>query len=135
MGADFAKKNGEKDFIVDAIKYHEKEEGPSLLCHLVQAANNLSKARPGARRSQMENFINRLEDLESVGNSFDGVERTFAVQSGKEVRVIVDSSKVTDKQAQMLSRDIVKKVERELNYPGQIKVSVVRETRIVEHAR
>ncbi|MEZ4871915.1 MAG: ribonuclease Y [Bdellovibrionales bacterium] len=135
-GAEFAKKHGEKEKIVKAIRQHEGEEpASSLLSHIVQAANNLSKARPGARREMMESFIRRLEDLESVGNSFDGVERTFAIQSGKEVRVIVDSSKVTDEQASMLSRDISKKIMRELNYPGQIKVAVVRETRIVEHAR
>ena len=83
----------------------------------------------------MENYIRRLEDLESIGNSFDGVSRTFAIQSGKEIRVLVDSSKVTDEQSIMLSRDIARKIERELNYPGQVKVTVVRETRMVEHAR
>ena len=135
-GAEFARKHGEKEKIVKAIRQHENEEpAESVLSHIVQAANNLSKARPGARREMMETYIRRLEDLESVANSFDGVERTFAIQSGKEVRVIVDSSRVTDEQAGMLSRDISKKIQRELNYPGQIKVAVVRETRIVEHAR
>lgn len=137
-GADFAKKHGETDEVCKAIRYHEEEEDlpdNNWLIQITQAANNLSKNRPGARRSMMENFIRRLEDLESIGNSFDGVERTYAIQSGKEIRVIVDSSKVTDEQSNMLSRDIAKKIERELSYPGQIKVSVVRETRIVEHAR
>jgi len=139
VGAEFAKKHGEKKDVCNAIFYHEPDSESlstnSLLVQLVQAANNLSKNRPGARRSMMENYIHRLEDLESIGNSFDGVERTYAIQSGKEIRVIVDSSKVTDEQSNMLSRDIAKKIERELSYPGQIKVSVVRETRIVEHAR
>ncbi|MCB0414544.1 MAG: ribonuclease Y [Bdellovibrionales bacterium] len=135
-GAEFAKKYGEAESVIKAIRGHEgTSEDKTLLVQLIQAANNLSKDRPGARRSQMENYIRRLEDLESIGNSFDGVERTFAIQSGKEIRVIVDSANVTDDQAQMLSRDIVRKIERELNYPGQIKVAVVRETRIVEHAR
>lgn len=83
----------------------------------------------------MENYIRRLEDLESIGNSFDGVSRTFAIQAGKEVRVLVDSAKITDDQSKMLVRDIARKIERELNYQGQVKVTVVRETRIVEHAR
>ena len=115
--------------------HEDNDEPKTLLGHLVQAANNLSKARPGARRENMENYIRRLQDMESIGNSFDGVEKTFAIQSGKEIRVIVDSSKVTDEQSTMLSRDIARKIERELNYPGQVKVAVVRETRIVEHAR
>lgn len=136
VGSEFCKKHGEKDIIVKAIAVHEDNDEPNtLLGHLVQAANNLSKARPGARRENMENYIRRLQDMESIGNSFDGVEKTFAIQSGKEIRVIVDSSKVTDEQSTMLSRDIARKIERELNYPGQVKVAVVRETRIVEHAR
>ncbi len=136
IGAEFARKHGEREAIVHAIRAHEGEEkSDQLLAHLVQAANNLSKARPGARRAQMESYIRRLQDLESVANSFDGVVRTFAIQSGKEIRVLVDSGKVTDEQSQMLVRDIARKIERELNYPGQIKVNVVRETRIVEHAR
>ena len=136
VGSEFCKKHGEKDIIVKAIAVHEDNDEPkTLLGHLVQAANNLSKARPGARRENMENYIRRLQDMESIGNSFDGVEKTFAIQSGKEIRVIVDSSKVTDEQSTMLSRDIARKIERELNYPGQVKVAVVRETRIVEHAR
>ncbi|RME14125.1 MAG: ribonuclease Y [Bdellovibrio sp.] len=136
VGADFAKRHGEKDYICYAIRAHHNEVPPrSILDHIVQAANNFSKARPGARRATMQNYIRRLEDLESIGNSFDGVERTFAIQAGKEIRVLVDSGKITDDQATMLSKDIARKIERELNYPGQIKVNVVRETRIVEHAR
>lgn len=136
VGADFAKRHGEKRPVVHAIRFHSGSQDPGfLLGHIVQAANNLAEARPGARRSTMESYIKRLADLESIGNSFDGVSRTFAIQSGKEIRVIVDSGKITDDQSQMLARDIVRKVERELNYPGQIKVSVIRETRIVENAR
>ena len=136
VGAEYARKNGERDNVVHAIRAHENDVAPeSILAHLVQAANNLSKTRPGARRANMETYIRRLQDLESVANSFDGVARSFAIQSGKEIRVLVDSGKVTDEQSQMMSRDIARKIERELNYPGQIKVTVVRETRIVEHAR
>ncbi len=136
IGAEFARKHGEKEAVVHAIKaHHDDEKADTVLDHLVQAANNLSKARPGARRNMMETYIRRLEDLESVANSFDGVARSFAIQSGKEIRVLVDSGRVTDEQSQMLSRDIARKIERELNYPGQIKVTVVRETRLVEHAR
>lgn len=135
-GSDFARRHGEKDFICQAIRCHNGEvEARSLLDHLVQAAFNLTEARPGAKRNMMESYIRRLEDLESIGNSFDGVSRTFAIQAGKEVRVLVDSAKITDEQSKMLVRDIARKIERELNYQGQVKVTVVRETRIVEHAR
>ncbi|OFZ19165.1 MAG: ribonuclease Y [Bdellovibrionales bacterium RBG_16_40_8] len=136
VGADFAKRYGERDNIVQAIRSQGiKDEGRTLLGHIVFAANAFSEARPGANSQMIQNFTRRLEDLESVANSFDGVVRTYALQSGKEIRVLVESSKITDDQANMLSRDIARKIERELNYPGQIKVSVVRETRIVEHAR
>jgi ribonuclease Y len=135
-GADFAKRNGERDEIVHAIRSHSDEVKPdSTLAHIVQSAFNLTRSRPGARRQNLDTFIKRLSDLESVANSFDGVARSYAIQSGKEIRVIVDSGKVTDDQANMLSRDIARKIERELNYTGQVKVAVVRETRIVEHAR
>jgi ribonuclease Y len=136
IGAEFAKRYGEREDICHAIRAHHEDEKPrTMLAYLVQAADALSSARPGARRSMMETYVQRLTDLESIGNSFDGVERTFAIQAGREIRVIVDASKVTDEQALMLSRDVARKIERELNYPGQIKVSVVRETRAVEHAR
>lgn len=136
VGADFAKRHGEKDRVVQAIKsMGSTDEVNSTLGHLTQAANSFSESRPGAKRDMMQNFIRRLVDLESIGNSFDGVVRTYALQSGKEVRVLVESGKITDDQAIMLSRDIARKIEREANYPGQIKVSVVRETRMVEYAR
>ncbi|MGE4133891.1 MAG: ribonuclease Y [Bdellovibrionales bacterium] len=135
-GADFLKRNGEKDDVVHAVRSHSDEVKPeSTLAHIVQSAFNLTRSRPGARRQNLDTFIKRLSDLESVANSFDGVARSYAIQSGKEIRVIVDSGRVTDDQANMLSRDIARKIERELNYSGQVKVAVVRETRIVEHAR
>ncbi|MGE3681774.1 MAG: ribonuclease Y [Bdellovibrionales bacterium] len=135
-GAEFCKRNGEKDEIVHAIRTHNDEAKPeTTLAHIVQSAHNLARSRPGARRSNLDTFIRRLSDLESMANSFDGVARSYAIQSGKEIRVIVDSGRVTDDQALMLSRDIARKIERELNYSGQVKVAVVRETRVVEHAR
>ncbi len=136
VGAEFAKKHGEADAVCEAIRAHHGEfESDSLLAHILQAANVLSNSRPGARRPSIDTFIRRMEDLEAIGNSFDGVVRTFATQAGKELRVLVESSRVTDEQAQMLSYDIARKIEREMNYQGQITVDVVRETRIIEHAR
>lgn len=136
VGAEFVKKFGEAEAVCHAIRAHHNDEKPnSLIAHIVQAANVLSNSRPGARRPGMDNFINRLQDLESIGNSFDGVLKTFAVQAGKEVRVIVEASKVTDEQTLMLNRDIARKIEREMPHLGQVKVAVVRETRSVEMAR
>ncbi|MGH1467286.1 MAG: ribonuclease Y [Bdellovibrionales bacterium] len=136
IGADFIKKRGEKSRIVHAVRAHHYEEEPStILAHLVIAADAISGARPGARKSTQANYFKRLEDLETIGNSFDGVLRTFAIQAGREIRVIVDSAKINDEQSVMLSRDIAKKITKEMNYPGQIKVIVVREMKAIEHAR
>ncbi|MFN7262817.1 MAG: ribonuclease Y [Pseudobdellovibrionaceae bacterium] len=136
VGAEFLKKFGENDQICHAVRAHHNEEAPqSMIAHLVQAANILSNSRPGARRPGMDNFINRLSDLESIGNSFDGVVRTFAVQAGREVRVLVEASRVTDDQTIMLGRDVARKIEREMPHLGPVKVSVIRETRSVEMAR
>ncbi|MEK6772828.1 MAG: ribonuclease Y [Bdellovibrionota bacterium] len=136
VGAEVAKKYGESEDVCHAIRAHHDEEKPhSILAWIVHAANALSNSRPGARRPQMDNYIHRLEDLESIGNSFDGVLKTFAVQSGKEIRVLVESSKVTDDLAVMLSRDIARKIEREVPQTGAVKVTVFRETRSVEMAR
>lgn len=136
VGAEFLKKYGEHEAVCHAVRAHHDDEKPtSVLAFLVQAANVLSNSRPGARRQSMDSYIRRMEDMESIGNSFDGVVRTFAVQTGKELRVLVESSRVTDEQASMLSYDIARKIEREINHPGQVKVTVVREVRVVEHAR
>ena len=136
VGAEFLKKYGEADQVCHAVRAHHDDEKPSTaLAFIVQAANVLSNSRPGARRQAMDSYIRRMEDMESIGNSFDGVVRTFAVQTGKELRVLVESSRVTDEQASMLSYDIARKIERELSYAGQVKVMVVREVRVVEHAR
>lgn len=136
VGAEFLKKYGENEQICHAVRAHHDDEKPtSILAYLIQAANALSNSRPGARRQSMDNYIRRMEDMESIGNSFDGVVRTFAVQTGKELRVLVEASRVTDEQASMMAFDIARKIERELSYPGQVKVNVVREVRVVEHAR
>ncbi|MBC7740731.1 MAG: ribonuclease Y [Bdellovibrionaceae bacterium] len=136
VGADIAKKFGENEEICHAIRAHHDGEKPtSALAWIVHSAVILSNSRPGARRQQMDNFINRLKDLESISNSFDGVLKSVAVQAGREVRVLVESSRVTDDQSLMLARDIVKKIERELPHVGQVKVTIVRETRSVEMAR
>lgn len=136
VGAEYSKKLGESDAICHAIRAHHNEEPPSsLLAHLVSIANVLSNSRPGARRPGMDSFINRLQELESVGNSFDGVQRTYALQAGREIRVLVEASRVTDDQSYMLARDVARKIEREMPQLGAVKVSVVRETRTVEMAR
>jgi ribonuclease Y len=136
VGAETAKKYNESEDVCHAIRAHDEEEKPhSVLAWIVHAAFLLSTARPGARRPQIDSFIHRLEDLESIGNSFDGVLKTLALQAGKDVRVLVESGKVTDDQAVMLSRDIARKIEREVPQAGAVKVTVVRETRSVEHAR
>jgi ribonuclease Y len=106
----------------------------SVYAFLVQAADGLSGARPGARKELLENYVKRLEDLEKIANQFKGVSNTYAIQAGRELRVIVESDKVTDDEAFLLSKDIARKIEESLNFPGQIKVTVIRETRAVELA-
>jgi len=136
VGADFLKKHGEHEAVCHAVRAHHDDEKPnSVLAFIVQAANVISNSRPGARRQSMDSYIRRMEDMESIGNSFDGVVRTFAVQAGKELRVLVEASRVTDEQASMMSYDIARKIERELSYASQVQVTVIREVRVVEHAR
>ncbi|RJP17483.1 MAG: ribonuclease Y [Deltaproteobacteria bacterium] len=136
IGADLARKYGESARIVHAIGAHHEDESPrDILPILVQAADALSGARPGARREMLANYLKRLEDLEAIAKSFPGVEKSYAIQAGREVRIIVDNQKIGDDAATMLARDIAKKVETDLSYPGQIRVTVIRETRAVEYAR
>lgn len=136
IGADLAEKYGEAADIVYAVRAHHEDVKPqSWLDFLVIGADALSGARPGARREQLDNYVRRLEDLERIANSFTGVERSFAIAAGREIRVMVENSRVTDEQAVMLSRDIAKKVESDMTYPGQIKVTVIRETRASHFAK
>lgn len=135
IGAKLAKKYGESQKIIQAISAHHEDVPPeSVYDLLVQAADSLSGARPGARKELLENYVKRLEDLEKIANSFKGVANTYAIQAGRELRVIVESDKVTDEDAVLLSSDIAKKIEELLTFPGQIKVTVIRETRAVDFA-
>ena len=135
IGSRLAKKHGENGKIVHAIAAHHEDVPPnSVYAILVQAADGLSGARPGARKELLENYIKRLEELEGIANSFKGVSNTYAIQAGRELRVIVESDRVSDEESVLMSRDIVKKIEESLTFPGQIKVIVIRETRSVEYA-
>jgi len=136
IGAEQAKKFGEASKIVNAIVAHHNEEHPqSTLAIIIQAADALSAARPGARREMLETYVKRLEDLERIANSFSGVSKSYAIQAGRELRIIVESEKMNDEDSVMLSYDISKKIEKEVTYPGQIKVTVIRETRAIEYAK
>ena len=136
IGAEIARKYGEAPKIVHAIMAHHEDEKPnSVLAVLVQAADALSGARPGARREMMETYVKRLDDLEKIATSFTGVTNSFAIQAGREIRVMVSSELVSDEQALILAKDVAKKIETDMTYPGQIKVHVIRETRAVEYAR
>jgi len=136
IGAELAKKYGESPKIVHAIMAHHEDEKPSsVLAVLVQAADALSGARPGARREMMETYVKRLDDLEKIASSFAGVSTSFAIQAGREIRVMVSSEEVSDDRTLILAKDIAKKIEAEMTYPGQIKVNVIRETRATEYAR
>jgi ribonuclease Y len=137
IGADFIRRFGEAKLVVQAVMGHHDHdpEHQSIEDVLVQAADAASGARPGARRESVENYVRRLEALEEVANSFEGVEKSFAIQAGREVRIIVKPEQVDDLQAMRLARDIVRKIEETLQYPGQVKVTVVRETRAVDFAR
>ena len=130
VGGEIARKYGESSKIVNAIAaHHEEVKAETILAPLVDAADALSGARPGARREVLESYAKRLEDLERISNSFKGVERSYAVQAGREIRVIVDPGTIPDDQASLLARDVARRIEQEMTYPGQIKVTVIRETR------
>ncbi|MCL6559403.1 MAG: ribonuclease Y [Firmicutes bacterium] len=136
IGVDLAKKYRETQEVIHAIAAHHGDEEPkSIIAVLVQAADAISAARPGARRETLEAYIKRLAKLEEIANSFEGVEKSFAIQAGREVRIMVKPDKVDDLGAIRLVREITKKIEKELDYPGQIKVVIIRETRVVEYAK
>ncbi len=136
LGRDLAKKYGEAPEIVYAISaHHEDVPLVSLLDIIVRSADAISGARPGARKEMLESYVKRLEDLEQIATSFEGVDKAFAIQAGREIRIAVDSGDVSDTASVILSRDIAKKIEEDLTYPGQIRVTVIRETRAVEYAK
>ena len=136
LGMQWAEKFGENPEVVNAIgAHHDEVEMTSLLSPIIQVADAISGARPGARRQVLESYIQRLKDLEAAALSFDGVSSAFAIQAGRELRVMVESAKVTDEVAHQLSYDISEKIQNELTYPGQVKVTVISETRAVNFAR
>ena len=136
LGVEAAKKYKENDKIVHAIQAHHGEiEAKTIVAVLVQAADAISAARPGARRENVQNYIKRLEKLEEIATSFDGVEKSFAIQAGREIRIMVNPDKISDEKMVIVARDIAKKIEDELEYPGQIKVNIVRENRVIDFAK
>ncbi|MBQ4571910.1 MAG: ribonuclease Y [Clostridia bacterium] len=136
LGVEAAKKYKENDRIVHAIQAHHGEiEAKTIVAVLVQAADAISAARPGARRENVQNYIKRLEKLEEIATSFDGVEKSFAIQAGREIRIMVNPDKISDEKMVIVARDIAKKIEDELEYPGQIKVNIVRENRVIDFAK
>ncbi len=136
IGADLAKKFGESNEVVHAIAAHHEEVQPeTALAVIVQAADSLSGARPGARQEMLASYVKRLEELENIANSFKGVTKSFAIQAGREIRVMVAEDLVDDDKTYMLCKEIAKRIEKELTYPGQIKVTVIRETRAVDYAK
>jgi len=136
LGVEYAKKYKENDQVVHAIAAHHGDiEAKTVVACLVQAADAVSASRPGARRENVENYIKRLEKLEEIASSFEGVEKSFAIQAGRELRVILNSAETNEDQALSIARDVAKRIESELKYPGKIKVTVVRESRFVEYAK
>jgi ribonucrease Y len=136
LSVELTRKYGENEKVVQAIASHHRDvDFPSVEAVLIQSADTLSAARPGARRELLESYIERLHKLEEIAGSFEGVQKTFALQAGREIRIIVESQKVSDDRASLIARDIAAKIKNELSYPGQIKVTVIREMRAVEYAR
>jgi ribonuclease Y len=136
LGRDLLRRHGESDLVIHAMECHHGDVDPRTVeAVLVTAADALSAARPGARREILESYLKRLEKLEGIAGDFKGVQKAFAIQAGRELRIIVESERISDEEALWLSRDVAKRIESELTYPGQIKVTVIRETRAVEYAR
>ena len=136
IGVDVLKKYKENEKVINAVEAHHGDVEPKTIeAVLVQAADAISASRPGARRETLEAYIKRLQQLEEIANSFDGVEKSFAIQAGREVRIIVKPEKVSDSEMTLMARDVAKKVENEMDYPGQIKVNIIRETRVIDYAK
>ena len=136
LGAELCKKYRESAAVINAVESHHGDVEPnSLISCIVQAADAISAARPGARRETLETYTNRLKQLEDITNSFKGVDKSFAVQAGREVRIMVIPEQISDDDMVLLARDISKKIEDSLDYPGQIKVNVIRESRVTDYAK
>ena len=136
LSVELTKKYGESEAVIQAIASHHRDvDFPSVEAVLVQSADTLSAARPGARRELLETYIKRLEKLEEIANAFEGVAKAYALQAGREIRIIVESQKISDEQAVVAAKEIAQKIKDELDYPGKIKVTVIREMRAVEYAR
>lgn len=136
IGVDVLKKYKENALVINAVEAHHGDVEPQTLeAVLIQAADAISASRPGARRETLEAYIKRLEGLEAIADSFDGVEKSFAIQAGREIRIIVKSEKINDDKMTILARDVAKRIEEEMDYPGQIKVNIIRETRVIDYAK
>jgi ribonuclease Y len=136
IGVNAAKKYKESRDVVHAIEAHHNDVDPkTVIAIIVQAADAISAARPGARREDLENYIKRLEKLEEIATGFEGIERAFAIQAGREVRVMVKPEVVSDEGMKLIAREIAKKIEGEMKYPGQIKVHLIRESRVADYAK
>lgn len=136
IGVELARKYKESEAVIHAIEAHHGDvEAKTVEAVLIQASDAISAARPGARRETVETYIKRLEKLEEIADSFDGIEKSYAVQAGREIRIIVKPEEISEAEITILARDISKKVEAELDFPGQIKVNVIRETRAVDYAK
>ena len=136
LGAELCRKFKESALVINAVEAHHGDVGAeSMIAVLVQAADAISAARPGARRETLETYTNRLKQLEDIANGFKGVDKSFAIQAGREVRVMVTPDQINDDEMVLLARDLSKQIEAELQYPGQIKVNVIRESRVVDYAK
>ena len=136
IGVDLCRKYKESALIINAVEAHHGDVEPeSLIACIVQAADAISAARPGARRETLETYTNRLQQLEDITNSYKGVDKSFAIQAGREVRFMVIPDQITDAEMVLMARDISKQIEDELEYPGQIKVNVIRESRVIDYAK
>jgi ribonucrease Y len=136
IGANLGRRFGEPSEVIDAIaNHHDLDQADTLFPVLVNAADAVSAARPGARRESLEHYLKRLEGLESIASSFPGVEKAYAIQAGREIRILVEPERIDDASAVLLARDVANRIEQDMEYPGQVQVTVVRESRAVEYAR
>ena len=136
LGVEVLRKFKENELVINAVEAHHGDVEPKTLeAVLIQAADAISASRPGARRETLEAYIKRLQNLEEIANSFEGVDKSFAIQAGREVRIIVKPEKISDADMTVLAREVAQKVEKEMEYPGQIKVNVIRETRTIDYAK